>query len=271
MVGNALRQMIKTCWNFREMIFQLTKNEIVKRYKGSYAGVLWSLLTPLLMLAIYTFVFSFVFTPRWAVNHSQASSSFALVLFCGLTVFTIFSDVIARSPGLITGNANYVKKIIFPLELLPVSIVGCAVFNSLFGFGVLLAAQFLLQGFIPWTAVFLPAVLLPFILLTMGFCWLISSLAVYLRDIENIVGFALTGLMFMSPVFYPLESIPRKLQWLFFLNPVTYAVEDARNVLLWGNPPNWGIWGLECGAGLLVLLLGYMWFQKIREGFADVM
>ena len=257
-------------YRHRFMIWQLTKSEISRRYRGSYLGLAWCLINPLIMLAIYTFVFGYIFKTRWAQGAAD-TTEFAILLFCGLNVYNIFSESIIRATSVIAQNANYVKKVIFPLEILPITVLGSALINSVFGFLALCFVIMATGKTIPITAVLLPIVLLPFILITLGVSWLIASTSVYLKDIENIIGFAVTGLMFMSPIFYPITAIPPEMRFIFSLNPVTYAVEDVRRVLIWGQLPDFTIFCGELLVAILILVGGYKWFAKVREGFADVL
>ena len=261
--------LLRSLWQYRHMIRHLTASQLQQRYRGSLLGVMWTLVQPLLMLGIYSFVFGAIFRPRWMEANGEAS--FTLVLFCGLTAYGFFSDSLSRSSSLITGNPNYVKKIIFPLEVLGVTTVLAAFVQSLAGFGILLVAKWWLSGFVPWTALLFPLAFLPFFLITLSLCWFFASLSVYFRDMENLMGLLLSGLMFLSPVFYSLKAVPEKVRPIFFLNPVTWAVEDLRRVLLWGESPDWWIWGGQlCFAGLM-LGLAYRWFKKLQPGFADVL
>jgi lipopolysaccharide transport system permease protein len=263
------KNLVQALWRYRHMIRHLTASQLIQRYRGSLLGLLWTLVQPLLMLGIYSFVFGTIFRPRWMQAGSE--SSFALVLFCGLTVYGFFADSLARSPSLITGNPNYVKKIIFPLEVLAVTNVLAALAQSMAGFAILLLAKLWLQGFVPWTAWLLPLALLPFVLVTLALCWFLSALSVYLRDVENLIGLLLSGLMFLSPIFYSLQAVPERVRPLFYLNPVTWAVEDLRRVLLWGEGLNWQIWGLQLILGWILLGLAYAWFKRLQPGFADVL
>lgn len=261
--------MMINLWTHRSLIVQLTKSEVLKRYKGSYLGMLWSLLNPLLMLGIYTFVFSNVLHARWG-DRVANTGEFAILLYCGLNVFTILSESITRSPALIAANANYVKKVIFPLEILPLTVVGSSIINGTLGFVVLLVGILLIHGSIPLTFLLLPVILIPFLLIVLGMCWVLSSLGVYVKDIENVVGFFTTGLLFLSPIFYSITSIPSQIRLLFNLNPLTYVVEDVRKVLIWGQFPDWHVLLWLYAVSIIIAVLGYAWFQKTREGFADI-
>jgi lipopolysaccharide transport system permease protein len=257
-------------WKNSELIKQFVKREVIGRYRGSYLGIFWSFLTPLFMLAVYTFVFSVVFESRWGTG-SGSKLEFALVLFCGLTTFNIFAETVNRAPGLIVGNVNYVKKVIFPLEILPVVALGSAMVQALISLSLLLVALVFFMGVINWTIILIPLVLLPLILLSLGLGWFFASLGAYLRDVGHLIGIAVQVLMFMTPIFYSITSIPENLRWVFYLNPINNVVEDMRRVVIWGQLPNWQWLVLGTVIGGIVAVLGYAWFEKTRGGFADVL
>lgn len=262
--------MFSSLWRNRRLIWQLVIRDVVGRYKGSMLGVLWSFFNPLLMLIVYTFVFSVVFKARWD-NVSSSKTEFATVLFAGMIVFAVFSECITRAPSQILASANYVKKVIFPLETLPVIGLGVALFHAVISLCVLLLFIFFAKGAIPWTVAFLPLVLLPLILLTLGLGWFLSSLGVYLRDVSQTVGIFTTALMFLSPVFYPISALPEKYQSILRLNPLTWIIEETRNVAIWGKLPDWEVLTTTTSLTMLIACFGFAWFQKARRGFADVM
>lgn len=257
-------------WKHRGLIAQFVKREVIGRYRGSYLGIVWSFLNPLFMLTVYTFVFSVIFGIRWG-SGSGSKTEFALILFCGLTTFNIFAECLGRAPGLVVGNANYVKKVVFPLEILPVVALGSALVQAAINTSILLAALLLLSGSLNWTVVFVPVVLLPLLLLSVGLCWFFASLGTFLRDIGQIVGLFIQILMFMTPIFYPVTAIPQNLKWIFYFSPINYVVEDMRRVIIWGQMPNWLWLMLGTVVSGVVAVLGYAWFQKTRGGFADVL
>lgn len=257
-------------WYNRQLIYQFIKREVVGRYKGSYLGIIWSFLTPLFMLAIYTFVFSMVFQARWNTSSSN-KLEFALIIFAGMIAFNIFSEVVVRSPSLIINNANYVKKMVFPLEILTLSVLGASLINALINVCILTIGSVLFLGILHWTVLLVPIVLLPIVLMTLGIGWFLSSIGTYFRDIGQITGLIVSALMFLSPIFYPVTNIPKELQFLYFLNPLSHVVEDMRSVLIFGQMPNW-IWvGTGTVIGLLISYIGFLWFEKTRGGFADVL
>lgn len=237
-------------------------------------GLLWSLLNPLFMLVVYTFVFSVVFKARWsgtAAAGDESRGQFAVILLAGMLVHGLFAEVANRAPTLILGNVNYVKRVIFPLEILPVVSMGAALFHASASVLVLLGGFFLFNGFIPWTIVFLPVVLFPLVMLTLGVAWILASIGVFMRDVGQFVGVMTTVLMFLSPVFFPVSAVPESLQPWMLLNPLTFVIEQVRAVLIWGRTPEWGGWLAYTGGATVVAWLGYVWFQKTRKGFADVL
>ena len=254
----------------RHLVSTLVLREVVGRYKGSVLGLFWSFFNPVLMLAVYTVVFSTVFQARGA-GGTGSKTEFALVLFSGLMMFNFFSECVNRAPGLILTNANYVKKVVFPLEVLPVVMLGSAGFHLLVSLAVWLVFYFIVSGVPHWTLVQLPLAILPLALLTLGASWLLASLGVYLRDVAQVVGVATAVLMFLSPIFYPVSALPAGFRTVVELSPLTFAVEQSRNVMIWGHGLEWGRWALHTAQGALVAWLGYVCFQKVRKGFADVL
>jgi len=262
--------MLSNLWGNRELIAQMTQREVIGRYKGSMMGLLWSFLNPVFMLVVYSFVFSVAFKARWS-GGDESQAQFAVVLFAGMIVHALFAEVLNRAPTIILGNVNYVKKVVFPLEILTVVSLSAALFHALVSLLVLLLAFAMFNGFIHWTTIFAPVVLLPLMILSLGFGWILSSLGVFVRDIGQIIGVLTSALMFLSPVFYPVSALPESVQPWLHLNPLTFIIEQTRDVLIWGRMPDWG--GLTLyliGAGIFAWL-GYFWFQKTRKGFADVL
>lgn len=254
----------------RKLIYQLAKREVLGRYRGSIAGLAWSFFNPLLMLAVYTFVFSYVFNARWAGSVEGSRAEFAVILFAGIMVHGFLSECISKAPNLVLGNASYVKKVVFPLEILTWSAVASAFFHMLITLTVLLIAQYLLLGRLPLTALYFPLVIFPLVLVAAGVTWFFAALGVYYRDIGQITGLLATVLLFMSPALYPVSALPPSMQKLIYLNPLTFIIEQSRNVLMWGVPPDWSAL-LKYFIGSVVLAyLGYYWFQLVRRGFADV-
>lgn len=264
--------LVKNLWRNRQIITQMSKREVAGRYKGSALGLAWSLFNPILMLVVYTFVFSEIFKARWGgAGGDDSKTQFAVVLFVGIIVLNLFCDVINRAPTLIVANANFVKKVIFPVETLSLVTVFAALFNSLINVGVLLVALLVFNGYIPWTAIFIPFVILPLVTLMLGLSWFLASLGVFIRDVGQTVTIVTTVLMFLSPVFYPLDAVPERFRPFILLNPLTFIIEQSRAVLIWGNLPDWKGLLMYCAASAVVAFIGYVWFQKTRKGFADVL
>ncbi|MFA7667951.1 MAG: ABC transporter permease [Burkholderiaceae bacterium] len=263
--------MVASLWRNRQLILQMSKREVVGRYRGSVMGMAWSFFNPVLMLAVYTFVFSVVFKARWGVGGEESKTQFAVVLFVGMIVHGLFAEVVNRAPGLILGNVNYVKKVVFPLEILTVVSMGAALFHGLVSLGVLLMAFALLNGHLYWTAILIPLVLLPLVILTLGFAWILASLGVFLRDVGQTIGIITTVMLFLAPVFYPLSALPEQLRPWIMANPLTFIIEQAREVLIRGHLPNWTGCGIYMLAATVIAWAGYAWFQKTRKGFADVL
>lgn len=232
-------------------------------------GILWSLFNPVFMLLVYTFVFSVVFKARWNAG-SDSKTEFALVLFAGLIVFNLFSECVTRAPGLILSNANYVKKVVFPLEILPWVVLGSSLFHMLISLAVWMLAYVIFFGLPHLTIFLLPLVLIPLILFIMGLSWALASLGVYLRDVSQFIGILTTVLMFLSPIFYPVSALPPEYRLFLMLNPMTTAIENARSVLFWNAIPDPLNFSLFLVGATVVAWLGFAWFQKTRRGFADV-
>lgn len=265
------RGMIASLFQHRKLIAQMTRREVVGRYRGSIMGLAWSFFNPVLMLVVYTFVFSVVFKARWGMGDDESKINFAIVLFVGLIVHGLFAECVNRAPGLILSNVNYVKKVIFPLEILPAIAMGSALFHTIVSLIVLLVALLLTGVGISWTVLLFPFVIFPLLLATMGFAWFLSALGVFLRDIGQITGIFTTVLLFLSPVFYPLSALPGKYQAILQFNPLTFVIEESRKVLVFGQLPDFGGWLLYLAVSCLFAWLGYAWFQKTRKGFADVL
>lgn len=263
------QEMVASLWRNRDLVKTLVKREVVGRYRGSFMGILWSFFNPVLMLVVYTFVFSIVFKARWNAG-SDSKTEFALVLFAGLIVFNLFAECANRAPGLILANVNYVKKVVFPLEILPWVALGSAMFHAMISLGVWLAAYVLLFGLPHVTALFLPLVFLPLAFFIMGVSWALASLGVYLRDVSQFVGILTTVLMFLSPIFYPVTALPEAYRSFLLLNPLMPAIEQTRNVLFWGKIPGMAMLGAYFMVALCIAWFGFAWFQKTRKGFADV-
>lgn len=254
----------------RGLIYNLIKREVIGRYRGSVMGLMWSFFNPVLMLIVYTFVFSVVFKARWA-GGTESRTEFALVLFAGLMIYNLFAECINRAPGLVLGNVNYVKKVVFPLEILPIVAIGSAAFHLLISLIVWMVFYLIFFGIPQATIAILPVLLAPFFLLILGLSWFLASLGVYLRDVSQIIGVLTTALMFLSPIFYPITALPEEYHLLIQISPLTFIVEQARDVMIWGRGLDWHAWTAYLLIAAMINWLGFAWFQKTRKGFADVL
>jgi len=252
------------------IVLQMARRDVVGRYRGSFFGLLWSFFNPLLMLAVYTFVFGLIFKSRW---NDQVSGhfEFAVVLFAGLNINSMFAECANRAPTLIVENTNFVKKVVFPLETLSWSTLGSALFHLLVSTLVLLGFSLIVHGTVPWTIVYFPIVVAVFIPFVAGLIWLLSSLGVFLRDLKQAMGIITTMMMFLAPIFYPQTLIPEQYRNLLYLNPLTAIVNASRDALVWGRAPNWTVLGLYAVAAYLFAWGSFYWFERTRKGFADVL
>lgn len=265
--------MLRSFYQNRELIWNLIKRELKSTYQSSFLGALWPVILPLMMLLIYTFVFSVVFQARWSNDAGQQTppGEFALVLFAGLTPFNLFSAVTIRAPGLILAVPNYVKKVVFPLEILPIVIIGAAFITSLINIVLILFGRLIIFGSLPLTVFFLPLAYIPLILFTLGLAWFLASLGVFVRDVGQVISIIVQVLLFITPIFYPADQVPGALQFLITLNPLSPVIESFRDVLIWNEFIDWGPWGLATLLSALVAILGFAWFLLTKKAFSDVM
>jgi lipopolysaccharide transport system permease protein len=248
----------------------MTARDIRARYQGLQLGMLWSLLTPLAMLLAYTFVFHFVLKARWGISAEETALEFALTLFAGLLVFNIFAECVTRAPSLILAHANFVKKVVFPLEILPVNALAATLFYTLVSLLIVgLAWAVLVRTPGAW-ALLLPVLLAPYLCFVLGLSWVLASLGTFLRDLGPTIGLLTQLLIFLTPVFYPLHIVPEPWRQIMQLNPLAIYVENTRRLLLWNLPPTWTSLGLTAAGSLLVMLAGYVFFMKSKKAFGDV-
>lgn len=259
-------------WRHRGLFCQMLKRNIVARYRGSVLGIVWSFAHPLMMLTVYTFVFGIIFKARWGVDALDDNrAAFPLIMFCGMAMFSIFAESCNMAGNLIVQQANLVKKVIFPLELLPLLTVCTAFFFGLAWFFLLSVGIFCFLGVPGWTMLLLPLTLLPLLLLSAGLAYVISALGVYLRDIPQLVAVAVQILFFMTPIFYPVSLVPEKLRMLLLLNPLTPIVEESRKLFLYGTQPDYTVCLGLLAVSLLIFQTGFCCFAKMKKGFADVL
>jgi lipopolysaccharide transport system permease protein len=260
----------QSIWRQRGLIIQLAQRDVGQRYRGSFLGVLWSVVNPLALLAIYTVLFGVIFRSRWQSDVDTPPLMFALILFAGLSAFNLFSEVVNRAPTLVLNVPNYVKRVVFPLEILPLVALCAALVTSLVSVALVLIGSALLLGTVSPTVLFLPLVYVPLCLLSLAFGWLFASLGVYIRDVSQGTSLLVQVLFFLSPIFYPLSSAPEFLQPVLQLNPLSFILEMFRAILVWGGLPDFSgllVWTLVTGA---MALVAYVWFMLTKKGFADV-
>lgn len=249
------------------LLGQLIKRDVLLRYRGAYFGLLWIFLNPLIMLGIFSFVFGQIFQARWPVQ--AGSIPFALNLYCGLIAFNLFAEAIGRAPGAVRGYPNYVKKIIFPVEILPMVPMGAGMIHACFNTLVLVAAL-AWTGNLHLSILLFPLLLLPLLFFGLGASWFLAAWGVFIKDMTQIVPVFVQMLMFLSPVFYPVQAVPEGLRVVYTLNPLSSVIEALRLVMS-GGGVNWGDWGLTMGASLVACILGYLFFQHSRDEFADAL
>lgn len=252
------------------LIFKLAKRDVLGRYRGASFGLTWSLISPFLMLCVYTFAFGSVLGGRWPGVQS-GHDSFAMIVFVGLIVHGLFAECFNRAPALIVSNPNFVKRVIFPLEILPWPMLISALFHTLMNVLVFVLVRLALDGQFSWTIVLLPLVLLPLAVLLLGLSWLLTSLGVYLRDVAQVTGVISTALLFLSSALIPVQSVAESYRWMFRFNPLTPIIDQARNVMLWNRWPDWVVLGEYLLGATIVAYVGYAWFQFTRRGFSDVL
>ncbi|WP_420100954.1 ABC transporter permease [Bosea sp. (in: a-proteobacteria)] len=264
-------RMVKSFWRHRDLLWQLVQRQVKISYSGSFLGIFWALARPLLLLGVYTFVFGSIFRVRFYGAQSGGTIEFALVLLVGLSIFTIFADMLGRSPALIVGNANLVKKVVFPLDLLIVAELGAVLFHFALSMAVFLVFFALYRGGVPLAALVAPVILIPFLGLTLGVAWFVSATAVFFRDIGQMTGILISVLMFMCPIFFPISAVPEAVRGLISLNPISYYVETMRELFFSGITPAPAELFVHYLIGFTVMWLGWAWFQVTRRGFADVL
>lgn len=254
----------------RTLIWQFARRDVLARYRGSLLGLGWSFLTPLLMLAVFTFVFRVVFKARWGTG-GDSDFEFALQAYAGLIVFNLFAEVVSRAPRLVLDQPNLVTRVVFPLEILPWVAVLAGLFHLALNLVALLAATAIARGGLPPSVLALPLVLAPFVPLLLGLAWFLASLGVFIRDVGQITALAVTLLMFLSPVFYPVASLPERWQPWLRANPLTPAIEQLRRIALEGMWPDWPQLALHLAIAIAIAWAGAFWFAVTRKGFADVL
>jgi lipopolysaccharide transport system permease protein len=252
------------------LTFEMAKRNVSGRYRGANFGIVWSIISPFLMLGVYTLAFGFVMRSKWP-QVGEGKAIFSVILFVGLIVHGFLAECINLSPHLIVGNPNFVKRVVFPLEILPWPMVLSALFHMLMNVIVFSVLHIAVDHDFAWTIIFLPVVIAPLVLLALGLAWFLAALGVYFRDIGQITGVITTAMLFLSSAIVPTQAVPQKYRILFELNPLTFIVDQAREVALWNRMPNWGGLCIYTLMALCVLYFGFTVFRLTRRGFADVL
>jgi len=266
----AFFKSVSLFWSFRDLIRQLVLRDVTGRYKGSYLGLLWSFLNPLFMLVIYTFVFSVVMKARWGLHEHEGHFEYAITLLCGLIPFNIFAESVSRAPGLVLAHANYVKRVVFPLEILPAVVLFSSLIQSAISLAIVVTFAWLFLGVVSWTIIFLPLAILPLLALSLGIGWFLAALGVFIRDIGHTVSIMTQALFFMTPILYPASAIPQQFRPVFELNPLSAIIEAVRCSLIWEKSPPWLWLGVVAALSFAVYLMGYYWFMRSKPAFADI-
>lgn len=258
--------------NHLYLLAQLTRREILGRYKNSILGIAWAFLQPLVMILVYSFVFAVVFKARWGgAGDAGGQAEFALTLFCGLIAFNLFAENVNRAPMLVVENPNYVKRVIFPIHLLPIGVLAASLIHAAISITMLLLWSQVMHPHWPTVLPLLPLVLLPLLLFSLAGAWFFAAAGVYLRDLHNAIGPLTQLLMFLSPVFYPLEAIPIQYRQWMQLNPLTPVLDNIRRVLIWNQMPDIGQLLAYSLAAAVLAWGSYRWFRRAQKGFADVL
>lgn len=267
--SRTLRSLLSGVWTHRNLILLLTKRSVQAQYQGSVLGLLWALFHPLLLLGVYTLIFTGVFSARWAGEGDRVD--YALALFAGLVLFNFLAECLSTAPTLLVSHGNFVKKVVFPLEVLAWSTVGKSLFHLAASLVILLVGVVLVLHHLPWQVVLLPLIVIPLSLMCVGCIWLVSSLAVFLKDVTQAVQVVVLILMFLSPIFYPIEAVPEGLRVVLDLNPLTPLMAQSRSLFLYGQTPSISSFLLTHAVGIGMAWFGFAWFQSTRDGFADVL
>lgn len=267
--GHSSGNIVSVCWNNRSLIGRLARREVEARYRGSLFGLLWAIITPILMVSTYAFIFTYIFAPRWVVEEGT-EANFVLLLYSGFLIFGVFSETVSRAPGLIMENVSYVKKVVFPLEILPVVTLVSSLINLCIGSVLLLILYVALYGVPHPTALLLPVTILPVVFLALGLSWFLSALGVYLRDLTHVVMVLVSMLLFLSPIFFPIEAVPERVRPILKASPLTPALEASKDVLFWATLPDFKSFGIALAISVVVAIIGFQTFKWMRAGFADV-
>jgi lipopolysaccharide transport system permease protein len=256
----------------RGLLWQFSRRIVEAKYRGSLLGLIWTFVQPLMMLIVYTFVFSVVFKAKWGVGiEDEGKGMFAVVMFCGMSLYNLFAESVNTSCMCVTSNANLVKKVIFPLEILPAAQVLASFLLGMVWFVLLFFGSWLVMGFVGWTMLLFPVVLFPLMIFSLGISYFVAALGVFVKDTFYAVGVVLQILFFATPIFYPIAAVPEKFRWILEWNPLTVYIEQMRNVFLYGKMPDWQFLGIAVLLSLMVMQLGFFFFMRTKRGFSDVL
>jgi lipopolysaccharide transport system permease protein len=283
-ISSAPDYQFRRCLNPKHLFGQISKHrellsrfvwwEVNDRYRGSALGILWTILVPLLRLSVYILVFSILLGGKKTIWGLESNLDVGAMIFCGFLMFNVFAESVGKAPRIMWVNKSYVKNIIFPLEIIPVTGVGVAAVHSVIGMGVLVALEILVNGAIHWTLIYLPLVFMPLIFFSSGLSWFLATLGVFNRDIDNLMQSLIQMLFLLSAIIFPLNRLihlfPEQWQWLVRLNVLASIVEDARRVVLKGLAPDWFWLNIDLGVSFLLMLAGYACFMHFKRQFADV-
>ena len=267
-VGRAFWLPFASIWKNRGLIRTLVRRDVLGRYTGSFGGAFWTVLNPLLMMLTYFFVFGVVMKTH--IGNDKSLTAFALYFLAGMLPWLAFNEAVARAPFILLEHRNFIKKLVFPVETLPVNVVMAGLVTEFFGMILFALALVLIRGRVPWTLVYLPLVIVPQVMLTAGLAWFLAALGVFVRDLGQIIGYLLTVLMFVTPIFYPENALPPFAAAIQTFNPMFALVHSYRAVLLDAAAPDWQSLGWLALAAATMFLLGHAWFYKLRKSFADL-
>jgi lipopolysaccharide transport system permease protein len=270
-IGNAFVLPVRRPWRNRSLIATLVRRDILSRYAGSLGGALWTILNPLLLMLTYFFVFGVVMRSR--ADGDPSATGFAFYFLAGMMPWLAFSDAAARAPGILVEHRNFIRKLVFPVETLPVNLVVTGLVSEFFGIIVLLAGLLIAHGHIPAAMLWLPALIVPQVLFTAGVSWFLAALGVFVRDLSQITGYILTIWFFVTPICYAesmLNALPPQAVKLIGLNPICVLVRNYRRIMLDSTTPDWGPLLWTTAASLVIFLAGHAWFHKLRKSFADL-
>lgn len=260
---------LRGLWLEKNLLALMVKRDCIGRYKGSFLGMLWPMINPIGHLILYTFLFGYVLKVKFGMT--QSTGNFALYLMAGLLPWSAFSESLSRASTVILEHPNLVKRVVFPLQILPLIPIFSAIVTESIAFALLLIAVLISMHSIPITVLFVPLIVVAQFLLTSGICWIIGSLSVFVRDIRHMMALGLSAWMYATPIVYPATALPEPARFLLWVNPMAGIVTDYRRCLLDGLPPDWPHFAMYAIAGLILFVIGLNFFEKTQKTFADVM